>query len=94
MNKISHGEMSFSLTYGSEAMIRADIGIPSSHFLNVNTLNNDEGLRQNLDALEVRWELAATKEAKHKNKKERPYNNFFYTCVHKRGMCAVKQPSQ
>jgi hypothetical protein len=76
INKTSHGNTPFSLTYISEAMIPAEIGVPSAQFMNVNALNNDEELSKNLGALEIRRELAAIKEAKHINKKEMAYKNF------------------
>nr|GEZ90760.1 reverse transcriptase domain-containing protein [Tanacetum cinerariifolium] len=54
MIKSSHGDTPFSLTYGTEAVIPAEIGMPTYHTTVVDVLNNDEELRLNLDLLEER----------------------------------------
>nr|GEX54594.1 reverse transcriptase domain-containing protein [Tanacetum cinerariifolium] len=48
MIKSSHGDTPFSLTYGTEAVIPAEIGIPTYHTTAVDVVNNDEELRLNL----------------------------------------------
>ncbi|XP_076960075.1 uncharacterized protein LOC143636337 [Bidens hawaiensis] len=48
--KSSNSETPFSLTYGTEAMILAEIGMPSARILSTN--NNEEELRLNLDLFE------------------------------------------
>nr|GEX47987.1 reverse transcriptase domain-containing protein [Tanacetum cinerariifolium] len=63
MVKSSHGDTPFSLTYGTEAVIPADIGMPTYRTTAVDVVNNDEELRLNLDLLEERRELAAINEA-------------------------------
>ncbi|GKB56580.1 reverse transcriptase domain-containing protein [Tanacetum coccineum] len=52
MIKSSHGDTPFSLTYGTEAVIPAEIGMPTYRTATVDTIHNDEELRLNLDLLE------------------------------------------
>ncbi|GJZ63996.1 reverse transcriptase domain-containing protein [Tanacetum coccineum] len=74
MLKQSNGETPFSLTYGNEAVIPVEIGMPTHRTMMINeALNNDE-LRLNLDLLPERKEMAAIKEAKYKKKMEQQYN--------------------
>ncbi|GKC78671.1 reverse transcriptase domain-containing protein, partial [Tanacetum coccineum] len=62
--KSSHGDTPFSLTYGTEAVIRAEIRMPTYCTAVVDAVHNDEELRINLDLLEERCERAAIREAK------------------------------
>nr|GFD31818.1 reverse transcriptase domain-containing protein [Tanacetum cinerariifolium] len=64
MVKSSHGDTPFSLTYGTEAVIPAEIEMPTYRTTVVDAVNNDEELRLNLDLLEERRELAAINEAR------------------------------
>ncbi|GKD53845.1 reverse transcriptase domain-containing protein [Tanacetum coccineum] len=48
----SHGDTPFSLTYGTEAVIPAEIGMPTYCTAAVDVVHNDEELRLNLDLLE------------------------------------------
>nr|GFC33310.1 hypothetical protein [Tanacetum cinerariifolium] len=48
----SHSDTPFSLTYGTEAVIPAEIGMPTYRTTAVDAVNNDEELRLNLDLLE------------------------------------------
>ncbi|GKG48003.1 hypothetical protein Tco_0509888, partial [Tanacetum coccineum] len=64
----------FSLTYGTEAVIPVEIGMPLIRCAEVNQAENDEGLLLNLDILEERREIAAVREAKNKAKMEKYYN--------------------
>nr|GEY31253.1 reverse transcriptase domain-containing protein [Tanacetum cinerariifolium] len=75
MIKSSHGDTSFFLTYGTEVVIPAEIGMPTYRTTAVDVVNNDEELRLNLDLLEERWELAAMSEAKSKSKMMKYYNS-------------------
>nr|GEX69005.1 reverse transcriptase domain-containing protein [Tanacetum cinerariifolium] len=75
MIKSSHGDTPFSLTYGTEAVIHAEIGMPTYRTTVVDVVNNDEELRLNLDLLEERRELAAMSEAKSKSKIMKYYNS-------------------
>nr|GFD33901.1 reverse transcriptase domain-containing protein [Tanacetum cinerariifolium]GFD33928.1 reverse transcriptase domain-containing protein [Tanacetum cinerariifolium] len=63
MIKSSHGDTPFSLTYGTEAVIPAEIGMSTYRTTVVDVVNNDDELRLNLDLLEERRELAAMNEA-------------------------------
>ncbi|GJV95837.1 reverse transcriptase domain-containing protein [Tanacetum coccineum] len=74
MIKSSHGDTPFSLTYGTEAVIPAEIGMPTYRTVTVDTVHNDEELRLNLDLLEEKRERAAIYEAKAKMKMTKYYN--------------------
>ncbi|GJR26334.1 reverse transcriptase domain-containing protein [Tanacetum coccineum] len=64
MKKTSNGETPFSLTYGTEAVIPAEIGMPTHRTSSVNEKTNDQELRLNLNLLEERREIAAIREAR------------------------------
>ena len=85
LTKTSNGETPFSLTYGSEAVIPAEIGCPSARVLMADKEENDYELRLNLDLLEDRRELAAIREAKYKSALERYYNQRVKVCKFKVG---------
>ncbi|GJU17151.1 hypothetical protein Tco_1145117 [Tanacetum coccineum] len=68
MIKSSNGDTPFSLTYGTEAVIPAEIGMPTLRTAEVDLVQNDEALEINLDLLEERREQAAIQEAKKKSK--------------------------
>nr|GEV99759.1 reverse transcriptase domain-containing protein [Tanacetum cinerariifolium] len=74
MIKSSHGDTPFSLTYGTEAVIPIEIGMPTYRTAAVDVVSNDEELRLNLDLLEERRERAAIYEAKAKSKMTKYYN--------------------
>nr|GEZ86293.1 reverse transcriptase domain-containing protein [Tanacetum cinerariifolium] len=74
MIKSSHGDTPFSLTYGTKAVIPAEIGMPTYRTASVDVVYNDEQLRLNLDLLEERRERAAIREAKAKLKMTKYYN--------------------
>ncbi|GKC94871.1 reverse transcriptase domain-containing protein, partial [Tanacetum coccineum] len=74
MIKSSHGDTSFSLTYGTEAVIPAEIRMPTYRTAVVDVVLNTEALRLNLDLLEERRERAAIREAKAKLKMTKYYN--------------------
>nr|GEY91807.1 reverse transcriptase domain-containing protein [Tanacetum cinerariifolium] len=71
----SHGDTPFSLTYGTEAVIPAEIKMPTYRTTAVDVVNNDEELCINLDLLEERRELTAMSEAKSKSKMMKYYNS-------------------
>ncbi|GJX97273.1 reverse transcriptase domain-containing protein [Tanacetum coccineum] len=75
MIKSSNGDTPFSLTYGTEAVIPAEIGMPTLRTAEVSLEENKEALEINLDLLEERREQAAIREAKSKAKMERYYNS-------------------
>ncbi|GKA18717.1 reverse transcriptase domain-containing protein [Tanacetum coccineum] len=74
MIKSSNGETPFSLTYGTEAVIPVEIGMPTVRTAEVYMIKNDEALEINLDLLEEKREQAAIQEAKSKAKMEKYYN--------------------
>nr|GEZ37097.1 reverse transcriptase domain-containing protein [Tanacetum cinerariifolium] len=74
MIKSSHGDTHFSLTYGTEAVIPTEIGMPTYRTAAVDVVSNDEELRLNLDLLEERRERTAICEAKAKLKMTKYYN--------------------
>ncbi|GKA77794.1 reverse transcriptase domain-containing protein [Tanacetum coccineum] len=64
MIKSSNGDTPFSLTYGMEAVIPAEIGMPTFRTAEVDVAENDEALEINLELLEEKREQAAIREAK------------------------------
>ncbi|GJT56656.1 reverse transcriptase domain-containing protein [Tanacetum coccineum] len=70
--KTSNEETPFSLAYGTEAVIPAEIGIPTRR--TIQRSDNEEALRLNLNLLEERRELAAIREARRKQQVEKYYN--------------------
>nr|GEZ37576.1 reverse transcriptase domain-containing protein [Tanacetum cinerariifolium] len=74
MIKTSNGDTLFSLTYGIEAVIPVEIGMPLIRCAKVNQAKNDKGLLLNLDITEERRENAAVREARSKAKMEKYYN--------------------
>ncbi|GKB93307.1 reverse transcriptase domain-containing protein [Tanacetum coccineum] len=66
MIKSSNDDTPFSLTYGTEAVIPAEIGMPTYRTAVVDAVHNDEELRLNLDLLEERRERTTIREAKAK----------------------------
>ncbi|GKF20600.1 reverse transcriptase domain-containing protein, partial [Tanacetum coccineum] len=75
MIKSSNGDTPFSLTYGTEAVILAEIGMPILRTAEVDMVQNDEALKVNLDLLEEKREQATIREAKSKAKIEKYYNS-------------------
>ncbi|GJX09467.1 reverse transcriptase domain-containing protein [Tanacetum coccineum] len=75
MIKSSNGETPFSLTYGTEAVIPAEIGMPTLRTAELDLTKNDEALGINLDLIEEKREQAAIQEAKSKAKMEKYYNS-------------------
>ncbi|GKD10550.1 reverse transcriptase domain-containing protein, partial [Tanacetum coccineum] len=64
MIKSSNGDTPFSLTYGTEAVILTEIGMPTLRTAEEDMVQNDEALEINLDLLEERREQAAIREEK------------------------------
>ncbi|GJY50797.1 reverse transcriptase domain-containing protein [Tanacetum coccineum] len=75
MIKSSNDDTPFLLTYGTEAVIPAEIGMPMLRTTEVDMVQNDEALEINLDLLEERREHAAIRKAKSKAKMEKHYNS-------------------
>ncbi|GKB37330.1 reverse transcriptase domain-containing protein [Tanacetum coccineum] len=68
MIKSSHGDTPFSLTYGTEVVILAEISMPTYRTAAVDVVHNNEELRLNLDLLKEQRERASIREAKAKLK--------------------------
>nr|GEY49819.1 hypothetical protein [Tanacetum cinerariifolium] len=74
MIKSSNGETPFSLTYGTEAVIPAEIGMPTLRTTEVHVNKNNEALGISLDLLEEKREQAAIQEARSKARMKGYYN--------------------
>ncbi|GJZ72128.1 reverse transcriptase domain-containing protein [Tanacetum coccineum] len=73
MIKSSNDDTPFSPTYRTEAVIPAEIRIPTYRTAVVDAVHNDEELRLNLDLLEERRERAEIREAKAKSNMTKYY---------------------
>ncbi|GJS98674.1 reverse transcriptase domain-containing protein [Tanacetum coccineum] len=71
MIKSSNGDTPFSLTYRIEAVIPAEIGMPTFRTAEVDVAKNDEALEINLELLKEKREQAAIREAKSKRQMEK-----------------------
>ncbi|XP_071709193.1 uncharacterized protein [Rutidosis leptorrhynchoides] len=67
-------ETPFSLMYGSEAVILAEINVPTMQIASFDESSNSEELRENLNLVEERREMAAIKEAINKKRIASYYN--------------------
>ncbi|GKC51095.1 reverse transcriptase domain-containing protein [Tanacetum coccineum] len=74
MKKTSNGETPFILTYGTKAVIPAEIGMPTHITSGVNERTNDQELRLNLDLLDEQREITSIREARYKQQVEKYYN--------------------
>nr|GEV73507.1 reverse transcriptase domain-containing protein [Tanacetum cinerariifolium] len=74
MIKSSHGDTPFSLTYGTKAVIPAEIEMPTYRIAAVDVVSNNEELRLNLDLLEEWREHVVIYKAKAKSKMTKYYN--------------------
>ncbi|GJU46550.1 reverse transcriptase domain-containing protein [Tanacetum coccineum] len=74
IKKTRNGETPFSLTYGTEAIIPAEIGKPTHQTSSVNEKTNDQELCLNLDLLEEQREIIAIREARYKQQVKKYYN--------------------
>ncbi|XP_071728902.1 uncharacterized protein [Rutidosis leptorrhynchoides] len=72
--KNSTGEISFSLVYGSEAVIPAEITVPTERTLSYSEGENDVRLRTNMNYAEERKEMAAIREATNKQRIAKYYD--------------------
>ena len=70
----STGETPFSLTYGAEAVIPAEVNLCSARVLGFNTSQNDGQLMERLDLLEEYRETVAIRLAEYQEKLARRYN--------------------
>ncbi|GKE59861.1 reverse transcriptase domain-containing protein, partial [Tanacetum coccineum] len=75
MIKSSNGDTPFSLTYGTKAVIPAEISMPTLRTAEIDMVQNHEALEINLDLLEERREQVAIRKARSKGKMEKYYNS-------------------
>nr|GFB24032.1 hypothetical protein [Tanacetum cinerariifolium] len=68
--KDRNGETPFLLTYGAEAVIPVEIGMPTLRTAKVDMIKNDEALGVNLDLLEEKREQAVIQKAKKQSQDE------------------------
>ncbi|XP_071687840.1 uncharacterized protein [Rutidosis leptorrhynchoides] len=73
-SKGATNETPFSLVYGSEAVISAEINVPTMRILSFDESSNSEELRENLNLVEESREMAAVKEAINKQRIGSYYN--------------------
>ncbi|XP_077222112.1 uncharacterized protein LOC143855952 [Tasmannia lanceolata] len=91
------GESPFNLTFGTEAVIPMEIGVPSFHIQHFNEWRNNEGLRTNLDLLDELREDSKLRLAAYQQKIARYYNSKLRPRDHRVGdlvlrKAAVSQP--
>ena len=67
-------ETPFSLTYGTEAVIPVEMGVPTYKISHQDLAQNGEGLLANLDLLEEKRERARIKEETYKRSMVKSYN--------------------
>ncbi|GKC55649.1 reverse transcriptase domain-containing protein [Tanacetum coccineum] len=91
MIKSSNGETPFSLTYGTEVVIPAEIGVPTLRTAEVDLTKNDEALEINLDLIEEKREQTAIQEAKSKAKMKKYYNSKVRSTSFRPGDIAMMQ---
>ncbi|XP_071718919.1 uncharacterized protein [Rutidosis leptorrhynchoides] len=70
----STGETPFSLVYGSEEVIPAEILVPMHRVTNFEEEANDDALGENLNFIEERRLIAAIREANNKQQIAKYYN--------------------
>ncbi|GJR84406.1 hypothetical protein Tco_0155191 [Tanacetum coccineum] len=85
MIKSSNRDTPFSLTYGTEAVIPAEIGMPTLRTTKIDMVQNDEALEINLDLLEERKEQEAICKARNKAKMEKYYKSKVHNTSFKPG---------
>ncbi|XP_071714492.1 uncharacterized protein [Rutidosis leptorrhynchoides] len=66
--KYSMNETPFNLVYGTEAVIPAEVLVPTNRIITFDEQQNDEALRENLDVLEERRTIAHIQQAEKKQK--------------------------
>ncbi|GKA83305.1 reverse transcriptase domain-containing protein [Tanacetum coccineum] len=85
MIKSSNEDTPFLLTYRTEAVLPAEIGMPTLRTIEIDMVQNDEALKLNLHLLEEKREQAAIREARSKAKMEKYYNSKVHCISFKPG---------
>ncbi|GJV86216.1 reverse transcriptase domain-containing protein [Tanacetum coccineum] len=88
--KSSYEETPFSLTYCSKAVIPSKINVETERVEIFEASKNDERIRENLDLLEQRMEIASIGEAIHKQKIERYYSKKVRPPTFKPSECVLQ----
>ncbi|XP_071902746.1 uncharacterized protein [Coffea arabica] len=86
-------EIPFVLTYETEAVIPAEVGMPSDKVQHFVAQDNDEEMRLNLDLLEQEREEAAIRVAKYKEQVVRHYNTRVRHLIFKSGDLMLRKKS-
>nr|GFB96806.1 reverse transcriptase domain-containing protein [Tanacetum cinerariifolium] len=81
----SNRDTPFSLTYGTEAVIPAKIGMPTLRTAKIDMVQNDEALEINIDLLEERREQEEIRKARSKEKMEKYCNSKVHNISFKPG---------
>ncbi|KAK2991305.1 hypothetical protein RJ640_024570 [Escallonia rubra] len=68
------GETPFSLSFGTEALIPMEVGLPSLRLTSYDPIQNEEALRANLDLLDERREQAAMHHTAYQHRVSRFYD--------------------
>ena len=68
------GEISFNLTYGTEAVLSLEIVVDSLWIESFEETANEEGWHQDLDILDEKCEAAQLRQALYKSRTENYYN--------------------
>nr|XP_027082130.1 uncharacterized protein LOC113704425 [Coffea arabica] len=93
MSTAATHETPFSLTYGVEAVVPAEIGLPSPRTQNFVATTNEEELKYNLDMLEARREEAAVRMSKYKSQLARYHNAKVRTIQYQPGDLVLRKNS-
>ncbi|KAK3010831.1 hypothetical protein RJ639_011515 [Escallonia herrerae] len=75
------GETSFSLSFGTEALIPVEVGLPSLRLTAYDLIQNEEALRANLDLLEERREQAAMRLVAYQHRVSKFYDQRVRPCT-------------
>lgn len=89
--RIPIGEMPFTLTYGSEAVIHMEVGVPTYRVQHFDLGSNVERLKEQLDLLAERRQEAEVQMASNKRKAEHYFNKHIKPRSFKVGDLVLKQ---
>ena len=85
------GETPFKLTYGTEAVIPLDVGLPSLWVENFDSQRNEDQLRANLDFIEEAREQASIRMAAYQHKVAKYYNSRVKSKIFERGDLVLRK---
>lgn len=84
-------ETPYALTYGTEVVILAEIGVPTPWVLHYKKDGNDNELRLSLDLVEERRELAGIQEVRHKQKVKQYYDKWVKQVQFQKGELVLRK---